>query len=200
MDSPVLFEEVSKSDVLKLSFVNFGINLILGEIGYFLVGLHFTSAHTCYLIGGVCFYSVHEIGHTNLFQFWTKIHVLGHHISSYPPKLFLGETYSENMKDPYFIGTLVYAVPAIVLTALFHVLLSTQNTHSFVVLGYFMIFLLTENYMHKELHLRNSQLAKYLWFRKIRYLHYLHHTRDMKRNFGIKDFSLDWAFGNLVLG
>lgn len=52
------------------------------------------------------------------------------------------------------------------------------------------------DHIHVRLHVRGHPWERYQWFIYLRSLHYWHHAGDMKRNYAIGDFFLDY----LVLG
>ncbi len=54
------------------------------------------------------------------------------------------------------------------------------------------------NYLHMSFHTKDHWLAKYKIWRELRYLHYLHHCADTKRNYMVFAFIFDKVFGTYV--
>ena len=84
--------------------------------------------------------------------------------------------------------------PALLLTPFF---VAPWHVSSFIVswaVSYAMLIIADS--IHMALHVRGHEWEKYQWFLHLRSLHFWHHAGDMKRNYAIGDFFLDY----LILG
>jgi hypothetical protein len=173
--------------------------ILMGLIGNLLVGTHIMLLYLLYFLCGITFYSIHRLGHTRIFPLWYKVHVVGHHLTNYPPSRFLSDGYLDNLLDITDTTRNMYLI-----TAFFDLIIIRSfvqyNLIQISFIAMFLIFMLIiEDKMHYHYHLRNSYLNRYEWFQKLRWIHYLHHKGNMKQNYAIKDFLLDWLSGNLML-
>jgi hypothetical protein len=192
-------QDISMAFIYKVSIFNVLLWLFIGFIGSFIFNLPILWGYFIYFTCGILFWLIHFIGHTKLIPQWYKAHTIGHHGLAYPWKNFLSESYVVNTYDKYDLNTFMYLTGAIIMTIVMKFifgLISIQVLGTFI---YLVILLKMEDLIHNEIHLKNSYLNKYDWFQKMRYIHYLHHRGNMKRNYAMKDFFIDLVTGNLIL-
>lgn len=144
------------------------------------------SVYVCEVLANL----THWLGHRNVIPWWYTAHVLGHHVEDYSARRFLTSAYeparSDNSK-PYAVSLVV--APLLVCAVLPGCWSWYAYTVSFACCY---AMLLIADAIHMALHTRNHPWEAYEWFRNLRALHYWHHAGDMKRNYAIGDFFLDW--------
>lgn len=163
---------------------------------------------------GVTIHTIHRLGHSEawrdrtygLWQYparWLKIwwhaHTVGHHGSNYPTDDFLSPIYRVNRHDPLVLNTWTYISTCIgVMVALIYI----SDVSIYVALVATVqcgLFGWLENVLHHQIHLCDSILAQYVWFRALQHLHMLHHTKPMQTNFTIAQWIFDLFLGTLQI-
>lgn len=145
-----------------------------------------------FLIGSTAGWVVHWLLHTELFKNLAKGHKVHHEL--YTPADFESEEYRSAGKDN---SSFVF-IPILTITILLFFFPIAYLTNSwwiylFVVAEGALVGYLNDK-IHDAFHLTNHWLNQYLWFRKLKKLHLIHHV-DPKFNHGIIWFGADKIFG-----
>ena len=129
-------------------------------------------------------YIFHYLGHIrHKYNVIYLLHIT-HHKKYYPINNFESEKYRSNNE-----GVVAYVPLYILLIGiLYHIfeyrywifIIIQSTLHTYI-----------NNYIHQNIHLKNSWLTRYEWFRKAKQLHYKHHQNwDKNYSFGI-DHTID---------
>jgi hypothetical protein len=196
------YNKTLKTDISPWFFVQlFIVNLfgcmLFGFVLQCIFDLPFWIVYFLYLTSGSLFYFVHWLGHKNWIEVWYRAHVVGHHVYAYNSRTFLSEKYVVNWYDKYDLNTYMYAVAGVCYLLVFWYVTGYDYLRMGIIIMCMYLILMVEEYVHQEYHLKDSKLDKYEWFRKLRWIHYLHHSGDLQRNYAMKDFLIDIVTGNM---
>lgn len=145
-----------------------------------------------YLYVDLMGYLIHKLVHSNLIPSMKQAHKTHHTL--YTHKDFLDTTYRDAEGD----NLLFYYMPFALLSILFAYLF--MNIVSFFVfLVILSLFGFGNDIIHTQIHLTNTRLIKYNWFRKLRFLHIQHHKHH-DTNYGILSLLFDKVFGTFNNG
>lgn len=133
----------------------------------------------------------HWMGHRNIIPWWYDAHTLGHHMHDYPSKSFLSPAYEPAKKD----NSQMYAFALFLTPLVVASLIPGTLTLTAYLVGFSCCYamLIVADTIHMALHVNGHPWEKFGWFLNLRALHYWHHKGDMRRNYAIGDFFLDWA-------
>jgi len=131
-------------------------------------------------------YVFHKLGHyRHKYNYIYNLHS-HHHKKHYTITRLVSDTYEHNNE-----GIIAYVPPImIVLYSLYLGLDSETFNHVFIQL---VIHSFVNDYIHTQIHIRNSWLERYDWFRESRRLHFIHHN---KLNYNMS-FGFDYTFDKL---
>lgn len=132
-------------------------------------------------------YLFHKIGHyKHNYNYIYKLHII-HHKKYYPVHSLQSDTYRHNNE-----GSIAYIPPFSILIYLFyHGLPFTYFIFFSIQIG---ITIFINNYIHKNVHLKETWLDKYEWFLEIRHLHLTHH----KKLYSNYSFGYDYTIDKLA--
>jgi len=184
---------VPRSFIVMLSLIHFstylGVGVVLHLVDH---SVPFWIVMLSAYIASVLALSTHWAGHRRWSGWWYTAH-MGHHLADYPPSRFLSPGYQlakeDNSKAYYF---------TFLLTPILTCTLTNNLTFKMIIITSLpgILLLLLVDYLHQGIHTNGFHLEKYNWFLWLRSLHYYHHKGDMKRNYAITDFLLDfWVLG-----
>lgn len=132
----------------------------------------------------------HWLGHRPETGWWFDAHTVGHHTHDYPASRFLTSAYEPAKQD----NSQAYVGALLVAPALAAWLCGVPSLYAYVCSACCCYMMLVgADTIHMALHTRHHAWERWQWFRNLRALHYWHHKGDMKRNYAIGDFFLDWA-------
>jgi hypothetical protein len=148
--------------------------------------LVFTSMYVCEVLALITHWLGHRRSAFAPLRWWYEAHTVGHHLQDYPPSKFLTKGYEAAKQDNSFgyVGAL-FVTPFLVAPWRVPSLLVSWSV------AYLM--LIVADIVHMALHVRGHSWERFAWFRHLRSLHYWHHSGDMKRNYAIGDFFLDFV-------
>lgn len=143
-----------------------------------------------YVTANAVGYVVHRLLHNPFMGRAFRDHYF-HHVKLYPPDDYLSDEYREPPEGAgqgkYYIGALlVLFSPTLLLGWPFYLIAVAQST----------LVLYVNAWLHDALHIREHFLERYKWFHHLREVHFVHHV-DVKKNFGIFDFTADKVCGTL---
>lgn len=176
------------SAVQVLFFVLLGvvISWLVRGISWYLVVV---NVYTCEVLALL----THWLGHRRIplwgFLQWYEAHTTGHHVDDYPARHFLSPSYEPAKQDNSWAYT----------GALFFTpFLASPSTVPCFLIAWATSYgmLIVADHIHMALHVSGHPWERYQWFQHLRSLHYFHHAGDMKRNYAIGDFFLDY----MILG
>ena len=136
-------------------------------------------------------YFFHKLGHfRSRYNYIYDLHIV-HHKEHYPATRLLSDKYRSRNE-----GIIAYTPPTIVLILfLFSLLDRSTFYHVFLQLLFHTI---TNDYIHTQIHTKNSWLERYKWFLESRRLHFIHHNKFTKNlSFGY-DYSMDKLNGSYL--
>lgn len=122
-----------------------------------------------------------------------------HHFVTYPSYAFFGKTNKITGKWlQYFTPTewishheaLLYVFMSFIIFSGYEFFHTSVKTMIGAVVG-FIITGVIGNYLHHCYHIKGHWLEGYAWFHELRALHYAHHLKTAKQNYGILNMSLD---------
>ena len=154
------------------------------KIGFIIINTYFFST----FMG----YSVHKMLHRRWAGFMNRAHMT-HHLIKYPPYHLTSDEYRGAGKD----NTLFLFAPIILAVLLIIVVMCGLGWISLFHSIFISLEILTISIIHEYIH-TSFHLHKTIWkyvpgYSKMRELHFKHHY-NMKKNFGIVDFSWDRLF------
>jgi sterol desaturase/sphingolipid hydroxylase (fatty acid hydroxylase superfamily) len=131
-------------------------------------------------------YSLHRLGH--LRHRYNYIYFLHskHHKEHYPVNNLLSDKYRSNNE-----GIIAYVPPIILLFGILYPIIEEEVWIHMIIQMTIHTFI--NDYIHINIHLKNSWLEKYEWFRKERHLHLKHH-QNLQKNFS---FGVDHTMDKL---
>lgn len=184
--------------IVKLSLFNMFCSLVMGFIGYLLVGISIWMGYLTYISACLIFGIIHRLGHVNIISFWYQAHAIGHHIHAYPLKKFLTNDYQIDA-DSFRITNQIFLVISPIYIFIFKLISAYTWSQMSMIMIYVLVISFIEDEIHSQIHMQKSRFNNYEWFQKLRYLHYLHHRGVMKQNYAMKDFFIDISTGNMML-
>ena len=134
-------------------------------------------------------YLFHYIGHSRKYGGHIYTLHMNHHKIHYPiNKLIDYAPYKTG--NIYYIseGFVAYVPPSILIFIGLYNILSQYNF--ILILLEFSIIGIISDYIHTNLHIRDSWLERYKWFLERRRLHLIHHKK-LNTNYSVIDFSID---------
>lgn len=145
-----------------------------------------------FVVGSLSGHIVHWLLHTNLFKRFAKSHDSHHDL--YPPDDFVSDKYRSAGKDTStFIFTPIVTISVLLLSSVLWLLFSVWWIFPTILVEGIAVGILNDR-MHDAFHLKNHWMNKYRWFKRLKYLHRLHHKYPEK-NMGIIWFLPDRIFG-----
>jgi sterol desaturase/sphingolipid hydroxylase (fatty acid hydroxylase superfamily) len=129
-------------------------------------------------------YSLHRLGHfRHRYNYIYHLH-FKHHKDHYPVGSLLSDSYRSNNE-----GIIAYVPPILLILGILYTMIDGQIWGQIVIQMGFHTFI--NDYIHTQIHLKNSWLEKYEWFKKERNLHLEHHLHLQKNlSFGV-DHTMD---------
>lgn len=187
--------------LLLLHLAQFGVNVMMGLLVQ-AVAVSLLSSDpfrwwhlpVLYWAMSVVAFSIHWLGHRNFWPRWFRAHTIEHHTKLYPSRRFLSDQ-PLSSADPNW----KFYFPVFVGAFLLSWIGSGSLLGSLLAQIYMWACMWFIDYVHNALHIRGHGWERYNWFQILRLVHLQHHFGDMKRNYGIYDFALDWAVRCLVL-
>lgn len=159
---------------------------------FFEIPLHISLFNL--FVNGSVGYWTHRLGHNKKFGQWYFAHSVGHHRKAYPLTAFASDKYILNPGDKYNLNTFIY-----IFSVGSSIILTSQLTgYRFFVAIQMFILIQIENLLHNELHLTNSKLGKYSWYKIMKDYHMIHHLPKGEQNFMIFALEFDYIFGTFV--
>lgn len=140
-------------------------------------------------------YIFHRLGHSKKYGgIIYKLHMT-HHRINYPfNEPIKKKPYRTN--NTYYIpdGYVAYIPPSILLV---YILFKILNLYTFLyIITEIIIITYPSNYIHNEIHIKNSWLEKYKWFLYCRNQHIIHHKNPtVNFSFSGLDNNIDRLFG-----
>lgn len=149
----------------------------------------FITLLLAYFISSFAVYISHRFFH----KLWSgplyKMHILGHHVA-YPKQDVMSWSY--RTPKTAHSGKVASLIPFLVfLAAVF--LIFPPPYHWVALISGIFFTLSSTHWFHKQMHLRDSPLQRFKWFRYRRKLHILHHVKSRK-NFGLAESFYDRLF------
>lgn len=176
-----------------VSFICLGTIATLTAAGNILVGLGYELFFLYYVLGFIPI-AIHRLGHTRLWKLWFEQHVMHHHVKMYPSKHFDSVSpYRNELKWKYNGNVMNFAIPSFLACV---AVSSSLPIFSYLVLCTALV-LLREDYIHSQVHLRDSRWRNDRWYRALKAMHRVHHGGKMDKNFGFVDLFFDWTLGTL---
>lgn len=158
-------------------------------------------------------YIVHRLLHSERFPALSRSHMI-HHLQQYGPKMAMrSDEYKRSTSNRTSVGGIglewlipiaTIFLPTITLMVLFEISWAYQILFYSIGIGWGIFGF---NYMHDAMHLRKFWMLRIpflsRWFKNIRRLHDVHHTKlndagKMNTNFGIVFFFLDRVFNTFA--
>ena len=135
-----------------------------------------------YCICNILEHILHKLSHNkNIYYLYNPHHY--HHVVEYPPsKLVNNEVkYRSFIYNEYLhISIFLWIISYIYLDSITFIIFLIESS----------IYLFLCDYLHSSYHKNNSYLEKYLWFKKKKELHLLHHKKTVY-NFNLFDNTSD---------
>ena len=115
-------------------------------------------------------YLYHKLGHYK--HKYNYIYILHkkHHGLHYPINNLLSKKYRSNYEGVY-----AYTPPSIIITFILYNLFQL-NTFLLMMTEIFILAFIND-YIHTQIHIENSWLERYNWFKENRKLHFIHHKK-----------------------
>ncbi len=179
----------------SISFFCFLSLVLASVIGHYLVSLRY-ELFFLYYIAGFGPILIHRLGHTRIWALWFKQHVIHHHIKMYPAKRFEAPAPYRNTLPWTSNGNVLnFTIPSFLVC---FVVTSTW-AQAIYVLACVSLILARENYMHEQIHLKDSRWGQTRWLQCLKAVHFIHHSGNMNKNFGFVDLFFDFCMGTLEL-
>lgn len=143
-----------------------------------------------YIYYNIFEYFLHSLGHNSKYGLYIYKYHKKHHKIHYPAnKLLDYKPYKTDYKFNLFSdGLVAYSLPILFLGFVNYKVLDYE---SFVNLSInLFIFTYLSDYLHTEIHTKDSWLEKYEWFLKKRKIHFLHH-KNVKKNKNVLNLKID---------
>jgi hypothetical protein len=195
---------VSFPFVVALHFFNLLLFALLSLPPFFLLGIPIQHTILMIYVMEVVAVFTHALGHTRVFPAWFRAHTIGHHTQDYPSNRFLQTKYV-----PASIDNSNFYIPGIACVAFLSGLLFVRNggkegyyevavaaAVSLLPVGGVMVI---ADKLHQSYHVAGSRFERIWGFDRLRSIHFWHHHRDCKRNYGIASFWLDFLLFELRL-
>ena len=181
--------------LIRISLMCLFYLILLTELGKYMVGIRYELYILYYVLGFVPI-GIHRLGHSRIWEKWYKQHVVHHHIRMYPSKRFDSVSPYRNTLSWKYNGNVInFTLPS--LLACF---LISSSFPQFVFLTCCIgSILVRENYIHEQLHLKDSRWKNYPWFQCLKSVHRIHHRGAMDSNYGFVDLFFDYCLGTLKL-
>ena len=145
-----------------------------------------------YLISGWAIYHMieyvlHSFSHNPKFPMMYQLHK-NHHTIYYPPTQLLdNKPYKTGYTYYLADGTMTFGPPSILIMGSAYLI---NQEFFFKIIPNIILFAFLADYIHTNIHIKNSWLEKYDWFLRIRERHFIHHKYTTK-NMNIIDMNLD---------
>ena len=178
-----------------ISFFCFLFIFGLTELGKKLVGLRYELYILYYGLGfiPIC---IHRLGHTRLWKLWYKQHVVHHHIHMYPSKKFDSPSPYKNTLPWKINGNVLnFTIPCLIAC----MVISSDLSKFLYLVAAVGSILIREDYIHEQIHLTDSYWKDYVWFKRLKAVHRIHHRGKMNSNYGFVDLFFDYCMGTLEL-
>ena len=119
-----------------------------------------------------------------------------HHLIKYPPYDLTSDTYKGAGKDNtlFFFAPIILFVLFVTTGVCYAGLISTL--HAALICAEILTISVVHEYIHTSFHLHKTNWKHLPGYSKMRLMHFKHHY-NLKRNFGIIDFSWDAIFKTL---
>jgi sterol desaturase/sphingolipid hydroxylase (fatty acid hydroxylase superfamily) len=132
-----------------------------------------------------CEYFLHLAAHCRIW--WNplyRLHIIHHHL--YP----FTDLQSENIRGCWE-GVIGFAPPFLIIMTPFYYL------EEYEMMAMISSLLLISDYIHSQIHLKDSWLDSYEWFKKRRERHFIHHRQfDKNLSFGGLSYQMDKFMGS----
>lgn len=163
------------------------------------------SYYLCFMIG---FYVWHYQTHYRIkwipFNRTCSKYHHKHHWIDYPPNAFYGKSSmradnlvsSLPLKSSVQHEALIYLMLVVILSVSYMLDVSKGNLFGAIIMA--TVIGVVGNYLHMSFHVHNHNLSKYHWWRKLQFLHYLHHIKGAQQNYTIANFMLNIFFGTYM--
>lgn len=151
-----------------------------------------------FFLSGTLSYWIHRVGHWKTgWKTWYQAHMVGHHVAAYPVVQFQHSKYIDNQDDPWHLNSVLYIGTVCLLALLigWWIHLSPFTTFRLALSG--VIGLWMEDLLHSHIHLSQSPLQCYDWFRDLQEIHKEHHRWPTRANFAVFGLWTDALFGTL---
>ena len=136
--------------------------------------------------------------HWMLHQRWAGPAYRGHmehHLELYPPSSLTSKAYKP--AKWYHRGPVLFTPGFVIILAATWGLTSVLTMPLWVTVTFGVVMLVYgfgNDWIHDSFHITDHWLNRYAWYGRLRELHYIHH-RNMRRNFGIANFTWDRVLG-----
>jgi sterol desaturase/sphingolipid hydroxylase (fatty acid hydroxylase superfamily) len=134
-------------------------------------------------------YWIHRFLHNRWMRIFWRAHMV-HHLKLYPPGDFLSEKYRAAGKADTGLLFLPFAIPLVGI-----LLWLLPLGIALTLIGTLGIVSWLNNYVHNQFHIRGSWMERWGLFWHMRRLHWIHHAKNMHKNYGILTTYTDKTFG-----
>ena len=114
-------------------------------------------------------YGLHRLGHYNHpYNYVYRLHKKHH--TNYPVTDLISKTYRGRKE-----GIVAFSCPILIFTLLFYQLVSYYTFK--IVMSELVCLTIVSDVIHTQIHISNSWLERFEWFKESRRLHFIHHRR-----------------------